>query len=693
MNKIVLLILLFSFAIFSNNFIADSEETVIPLSGHYSVLFEKNSNWSSADFNDSSFLNKFKATDAKTPTFTVTRPTTIWAKSSLQFSGSSSSYFISTSAPYIDSFTIYSILNDEIYDSVTTTETGKLKHSVLYPALPITLNDGDKLTVFIKYIDEAPVPLIVSLKKDWKFYRDSSIVMLLNGLFYGIIIILLLYNAVLYYLIKEKTLLYYGAYLFANLLFQSSLDGTFQRVIITGSSSWFANRVLFGSVALLASSLMLTTQSLLKLDKFNPRLNKTLHVFSVLFFVEFVSIIIFPGMRFYVDIMAATFVLATITALASGLKRLFPFNLTALYFLLAIFPFMAGGVLIAMRFTGFIPASFLTENGVQIGTTIEVIFFSLALTIEIKKIQREREEAEVGHLKQTQQFTLLTDSLSRFIPKEFIKYLGNKSLVSVKLGDCVEKRMSVLFCDIRDFTSLSEDLTPEENFRFLNSFLMRMEPEVRSNNGFIDKYIGDGIMAIFENADDAVKAGLDMLKELKVYNKHRVNSGYREINIGIGINSSDLMLGIIGGENRMESTVISDGVNLASRIESLTKKYHTPLLISNSTFEELEEKHRYLTRFIDNVKVKGKSDKTLILEVFNSDENRLRIEKLKSSEQFENGLVLYFDEVYEQSVEIFEQIVEESPNDSVANLYLKRSRKKLKESSVIHWEKQLLAEA
>ncbi|MBD0300431.1 MAG: PAS domain S-box protein, partial [Nitrososphaera sp.] len=156
----------------------------------------------------------------------------------------------------------------------------------------------------------------------------------------------------------------------------------------------------------------------------------------------------------------------------------------------------------------------------------------------------------------------IAEATSRFVPNEFLAFLGCDSIVDIKLGEAVELEMSVLFSDIRDFTTLSEQMTPTENFKFINSYLSRMEPLIVENQGFIDKYIGDAIMALFsEGADDAVKAGIAMLETLAEYNRDRLSLGYVPVEIGVGINTGSLILGIVGGKSRMDGTVVSDAVN------------------------------------------------------------------------------------------------------------------------------------
>ena len=215
-------------------------------------------------------------------------------------------------------------------------------------------------------------------------------------------------------------------------------------------------------------------------------------------------------------------------------------------------------------------------------------------------------------------------SIERFVPHAFLAIVGKPSIVEVELGDNKRQNMTVLFSDIRNFTTLSESMTPDENFAFINTFLERIGPVIRTHNGFIDKYIGDAIMALFNDADDALRAGLAMFEALDGFNAERRLTGLEPIAIGIGINSGSLMLGTIGEKHRMDGTVISDAVNLASRIEDLTKVYRVGLLISEYTYEQLADPKAYDIRPIDVVVVKGKTRPVTVFEVFQHDPAGLR---------------------------------------------------------------------
>jgi adenylate cyclase len=267
----------------------------------------------------------------------------------------------------------------------------------------------------------------------------------------------------------------------------------------------------------------------------------------------------------------------------------------------------------------------------------------------------------------------IAEATSRFVPNEFLAFLGCDSIVDVKLGKAVELEMSVLFSDIRDFTTLSEQMTPTDNFKFINSYLSRMEPLIVENQGFIDKYIGDAIMALFsEGADDAVKAGIAMLQTLAEYNRDRVSLGYVPVEIGVGINTGSLILGIVGGKSRMDGTVVSDAVNLASRIESLTKNYGVSLLITQQTFDRLTNPGDYAIRVIDKVQVKGKSEWVTVYEVFDADLAEVKAGKLATLQLFTEALSLYNMKSFRQAAGLFADCLWQNPGDKVARIYWER---------------------
>lgn len=293
--------------------------------------------------------------------------------------------------------------------------------------------------------------------------------------------------------------------------------------------------------------------------------------------------------------------------------------------------------------------------------------------LEMMSLLSSQIAVSIDNAKLYNQQVELNRAYGRFVPHQFLRFLEKKSIIDVRLGDHVQTEMSVLFSDIRSFTTLSERMSPEENFQFLNEFLSRMEPAITDNRGFVDKYIGDSIMSLFDQgADDAVQAALSMLGRLRLLNEERSKNGQEQIRLGIGINSGKLMLGTLGGDNRMDSTVISDAVNLASRVEGLTKRYRVQLLISEQTLSRLQDSGRYSIRIIDRVKVKGKSVAVSVYEVFDADLPEVRAGKLRTKELFEQGYRHYQEQDFVSAKACFEACLQENPLDECAQVYVDR---------------------
>jgi two-component system, sensor histidine kinase ChiS len=268
---------------------------------------------------------------------------------------------------------------------------------------------------------------------------------------------------------------------------------------------------------------------------------------------------------------------------------------------------------------------------------------------------------------------MFSDASSRFVPREFLENLDRKSLTEVKLGDHVQKDMTVFFSDIRDFTSLSEQLTPQQNFNFLNSYLQHVNPIIRSHKGFIDKYIGDAIMALFpESPGDAVQAAVDLQQQVARYNQGRRAAGYVPIAIGIGIHRGDLILGTIGEDARMQTTVISDAVNVASRIEGLTKTFGVSLLVSGSVVEGLPEGHGFQLRHLGGVKAKGKTHSVELYECYNNDPQELREHKANTNDAFDSAMTEFRKGTFLTAGKVFGRIAELHADDAPAAYYRDR---------------------
>ena len=259
----------------------------------------------------------------------------------------------------------------------------------------------------------------------------------------------------------------------------------------------------------------------------------------------------------------------------------------------------------------------------------------------------------------------------RFVPKQFLSFLGRDSITDVQLGDQISRDMTIMFVDIRAFTELSEAMSPEETFGFINDFLQTIEPHVARHGGFVDKYTGDGLMALFPNsADDAVRSALDILGGLKTFNARRKDAGGSPINIGIGLHSGRLMLGTIGGEKRMDGTVIWAAVNLASSIEGMNKTFGTQFLLSKETLSLLRDDQAYQHRHLGSVTVKGGA-RVSLHEIFDADAPALIQQKRDTAARLETAIRDMAAGEMSAAAQGFEAVLARHRDDRVASFYLR----------------------
>ena len=323
-----------------------------------------------------------------------------------------------------------------------------------------------------------------------------------------------------------------------------------------------------------------------------------------------------------------------------------------------------------------IPENTVIEQ-INANTRTSIWLYSTALgmatAVVILSFHWTRLRAENAHL---QHLAQLKDEFlaaaSRFVPRDFLDFLG-KSIIDVELGDQVRKEMTIMFSDIRSFTTMSEKMSPQENFNFINDYLGKVSPAIRNQGGIIDKYIGDAIMALFpqQSAEAALQAAIEMQREVSVYNEHRLNNGYQPIGIGIGLHTGILRLGTIGEPERMETTVISDAVNLASRLEGLTKVYGAGILISGETLFKIPAS-KYSYRWLGQVKVKGRDESVSVFEVYDAEPATIVELKNKTKTAFETSLLLYSQKKFTQANRIFQEILQINPQDRAAKLYVER---------------------
>ncbi len=324
---------------------------------------------------------------------------------------------------------------------------------------------------------------------------------------------------------------------------------------------------------------------------------------------------------------------------------------------LLIFSAMVHDVLVS---AGLIQGVFIT----QLGLVGFLFTLSLNLTRRFAGAFSMAERLS-GDLKRVNQ------SLERFVPKEFLGFLEKTSIEEINLGDHSAQDMAVLFADLRGFTRIAERLSAEDTFSFINEYLAHAGPSVRAHNGFIDKYMGDGFMALFPlGAEAALDCALDIQRQMALYNEERGRKGLAAVSIGMGIHEGPLMLGTIGEAMRMDGTVISDVVNTASRLEGVSKEYGLSVAVSERILASLPDPTKYHMRFIGKIRVKNKSMAVSVFEIYDCDPAAIITRKDRAKADFERGLAAYYARRFDEAKGFLESADLILPGDGPTLRYL-----------------------
>jgi len=342
----------------------------------------------------------------------------------------------------------------------------------------------------------------------------------------------------------------------------------------------------------------------------------------------------------------------------------------------ALWGALAGGLLF---FAFYILSKLLFQGqGVWVNTTYP--FFNLILTyLGITGYRYMTEEREKKKVRGAFQYYLTASVVEQMLENpEKLKLGGEK------------KDLTVLFSDIRGFTSISERMTPETLVKFLNEYLTKMTDLVFKYDGLLDKYMGDAIMAVWgaplDQADHTQRAcftALDMVDELLVLQEKWAAEGMPKLNIGIGINSGPMVVGNMGSERRFDYTVMGDSVNLGSRLEGLNKLYGTHIIVSEMVYERVQE--QVLGRELDSVRVKGKGQPAKIYELM-ARGPRTTPEQKALAEEFHVALEEYKKRNWGSALQTFQAILARHPDDGPTKLYVERCQSLQKDPPPRDWD-------
>jgi class 3 adenylate cyclase len=500
-----------------------------------------------------------------------------------------------------------------------------------------------------------------------RYYGERSSVAydaLFLGAFFGVLIAVGLYHVLMYVLLRNRELLAYAVYVAALLAEEMVRTGFAADFLLTGTTPPIISSVTFAFLAI-ASFWFFT--SFLQMRERAPRAYRAIRILTAIVVLLSLALGPFGGARVLtlIQLLSLLTLFAVFVVAVDQIRR---GERSARYFIIAFCGVLFGAALFVLGKI-FWPETILVKS-FELGTAFEAIALALGLADRIRLANEERDLAQRRILEETRSLNV---AYARFVPREFLELLGKDDVREVRLGEAVQREMTVLFSDIRSFTTISEKMSPRENFDFLNGYLERVGPIVRQYRGVIDKYIGDAIMGLFasKDADDALRCAIGLQREVAAIDVERTAAGLPPIAVGVGLHTGTLMLGTIGESERMDGTVIADAVNLASRVEGLTKNYGAAVLLTEQTRERLADPSRYALRHLGRVAVKGKAHGVGLYEACDADAPRTRDAKIATLTAFDAAVEALGGGRFEEAHGLFGRVLEAHAADG-SSAYLQK---------------------
>ena len=268
-------------------------------------------------------------------------------------------------------------------------------------------------------------------------------------------------------------------------------------------------------------------------------------------------------------------------------------------------------------------------------------------------------------------FDKLNYEYSKYLPQQFVKHLGKKSVLELSLGCNIQKEITSMFIDIRNSTKTSFTLSLSDNFNFINKYLGIIGPIVREYDGFVDKYLGDGVLAIFTNPDVALNCANKIVKTI---NQDSKTLGLYDVKIGIGVHTGQVVMGVIGEKKRLSVTVISDSVNTASYLEKLNSKLGSTVIFTKQTLNALSQDNNLNYRYIGNFSLPNSKDNLSVFESLDCYESKLKQQLILNKDKFENA-VRCFELGGDNCKKIFKECNLQEFKDKVSKYYLNQFKK------------------
>ena len=408
--------------------------------------------------------------------------------------------------------------------------------------------------------------------------------------------------------------------------------------------------IIFSAIIVLFLFVMLC----LGFSKFNNKvLKKTFIEGRIYIYVMFLTAVLFVGSIIYA------------------------INITSVdFFNYLVFVFMFLSYAIAIMLTLLIslkPLDKISKTAKEIAKGKKNLQFDFEGANEFISISNSLNEVQKNYRLNDKKLNKKEYEYQKFVPKEYLNYFGKTKLEEVRVGDSVQAKLCVMFCDLRSSYYSSETLSLNDNFIIIKEFIDEVTQSVHNFGGFVDKYMGDGVLAVFDNEDNAIKSANQIAKRIDY--KNIVSIGKEAIKFGISLNSGQCVVGVVGEEKQKQFIIVSDIVNLCSRVESLNKIFGTRVLMTKHFMSNLKDNYNF--KYVGTIEFDDITSKVPIFESLDAYEDSKRLMLQKSVAEFESGVRLYEQGELEKAKQYFVSCVKNSPEDALAKLYLSKTQQEM----------------
>ena len=351
----------------------------------------------------------------------------------------------------------------------------------------------------------------------------------------------------------------------------------------------------------------------------------------------------------------------------------FSFDALSFLFLFAIFVLYTGLILLTFYIL-LKPVRKLQQLTKSLAEGKRDVEINLVGSKEFESIEENLVNVQNNYKNDDRKLNEKDNEYQKYLPKNYLKLLNKTKVEQMEVGDNVRTNITIMFCDVRDSFFTSGTMNLEENFKVINEFLGIVGKEVRKNKGFVDKFMGDGVLAVFENEEDALKSAYSICEKLEYQNL--VTIGVNNIDFGIGVHTGSVIVGIVGEDKRKSATIISDAVNLVSRVEHLNKTLHTKILFTKDTLNGLSSNSVHY-RYVGTMRFDDLTEPISLFECVDGFKGVKKNALIKTISIFESGVRKFEKGDLEEAKKLFLQVLKNNNDDFLSKYYLSKCNNKL----------------